>query len=106
YGVCATCQQPTWYFNYVRYEPQGAGVQFAHGKVVAIFTLWSPSSWRTSAGLRIGEPARRIKALYGQLPTERCAAYDAYALVRARNVTAFYVVNRKVWGFGLSLPSV
>jgi len=106
HGVCAACARPTWYYNYTRYEPQGAGVEFSRGRVAAIFTLWSPTGWRTSAGLRVGDLATRISALYGRLPLEQCSTYDAYALVRAGSVTAFYVVNGKLWGFGLSLPSV
>ena len=106
FGVCTGCAQTTWYYNYTRYQPQGAGVEFAGTRVRALFTLWSPTGWRTTRGLRIGDPAARITALYGPLALERCGNYDARVVIRARSVTAFYVVRGKVWGFGLMRPSV
>jgi len=106
FGVCTTCARPTWYYNYTRYQPQGAGVEFTGGHVDAIFTLWSPTGWRTTQALRIGDPAVRITALYGPLALERCGTYDARLLIRTRSVTAFYVVAGKVWGFGLMGPAV
>ena len=106
FGVCSGCARPTWYYNYTAYEPQGAGVAFAGRHVVQLFTLWSPTGWRTPQGLRTGDVARRISALYGRLSLVRCSGYDAYELIRARSVTSFYVVDGKVWGFGLSRPAV
>jgi hypothetical protein len=106
FGVCAGCARPTWYYNYTAYEPQGAGVSFAGKHVVQLFTLWSPTGWRTPQGLRTGDPATRMRALYGRLSSVTCNGYDAYELVRPRSVTSFYVVNGKVWGFGLSRPAV
>ena len=106
FGVCTDCPRTTWYYNFTRYAPQGAGVEFAGTHVAAIFTLWSPTGWRTAEGLRTGDPAARITALYGQLSLQRCDTYDARVLIRAHSVTAFYVVGRKVWGFGLMRPSV
>ena len=105
FGVCAGCARPTWYYNYTAYEPQGAGVAFAGRHVVRLFTLWSPTGWRTAQGLRTGDPATRIRALYGRLSSVRCTGYDAYELVRPRSVTSFYVVRGRVWGFGLSRPA-
>jgi hypothetical protein len=106
YGTCTSCPHTTWYFNYARYQPQGAGVEFRNARVVAVFTLWSPSGWRTSAGLRTEEPAARITRLYGALPRATCGTYDAYLQTRANVTTVFYVFDGKVWGFGLSRPWV
>ena len=106
FGVCTDCARPTWYYNYTAYEPQGAGVAFAGRHVVQLFTLWSPTGWRTPRGLRTGDPASRISDLYGRLSFVRCSGYDTYELGRAHSVTSFYVVNGKVWGFGLSRPAV
>ena len=106
FGVCSGCARPTWYYNYTAYEPQGAGVAFAGRHVVQLFTLWSPTGWRTPQGLRTGDLAGRIAALYGRLSLVSCSGYDAYELIRARSVTSFYVVDGKVWGFGLSRPAV
>jgi hypothetical protein len=106
HGVCANCRRTTWYYNYARYEPQGAGVEFSRGRVAAVFTLWSPKGWRGPRGLRLGDPADRIRAAYGLLPMEHCTNYDAYAIVAQRNVTVFYVFANKLWGFALTRPSV
>jgi hypothetical protein len=67
FGVCAGCARTTWYYNYTAYEPQGAGVAFAGRHVIQLFTLWSPTGWRTEQGLRTGDPATRITTFYGRL---------------------------------------
>ena len=81
-------------------------MEFRDARVVAVFTLWQPSGWRTNAGLRTDEPASRITRLYGSLPRANCGTYDAYLQTRVNVTTAFYVFNAKVWGFGLSRPWV
>ena len=106
FGRCRGCRFPTWYFTYRRYAPQGVGVELRRGRVAGLFTVWSPPGWHTPVGLRIGDPSSRIGELYGRLSFVRCSGYDAYELGRARSVTSFYVVNGKVWGFGLSRPAV
>jgi hypothetical protein len=69
--------------------------------VVAVFTLWAPPGWRTSAGLRIGEPALRLQATYRPLRRTRCRGYDAYALPGSGTRSVVYVVDGEVWGFAL-----
>ena len=101
HGVCRSCRQTTWYFTYRRFEPQGAGVELRQGRVAALFTLWQPAGWRTSRGLRLGDEASRVRALYGPLPRTRCAGYEALTLRRGRTSTVFYVLRDEVWGFGL-----
>jgi hypothetical protein len=101
FGVCRGCPNLTWYFNYRRYRPQGAGVSFRNGRVEAIFTLWAPPGWRTPSGLKIGDPASRISQLYGPLSRTPCGQYSALILPMAGGVNVFYVSNRKLWGFGL-----
>ena len=101
FGVCRDCREPTWYFNYRRGEPQGVGVSFRRGRAVALFTLWSPTGWRTSRGLQVGDPAARIAGLYGPLLRVSCGTYAASTLRRGRTTTAIYVVDEQVWGFGL-----
>jgi hypothetical protein len=105
-GVCRGCRQPTWYYNYAAYEPQGAGVEFRGRRVIALFTLWSPTGWRTSQGVRAGDPATRIAAVYGPLTRLSCGAYDAYLLPRGRTTTVIYAVGEQVWGFALSRRSL
>jgi hypothetical protein len=106
FGRCRGCRFPTWYFTYRRYAAQGAGVELRGGRVAALFTLWSPPAWQTRQGLRIGDPSSRVGALYGPLARRDCRGYYAFVLRQPRALTVFYVVADKVWGFGLSRPSV
>lgn len=104
FGVCRSCARTTWYFNRRPFEPQGAGVELRGNRVAAVFTLWAPPGWRTTRGLRIGEPAARVTTLYGPLPQRNCGVYSALTLRRGGTVTAFYVLDEEVWGFGLLRP--
>jgi len=102
YGRCRDCARPTWYFTYRRYKPRGAAVQFNRSRVEAIFTLWAPRGWRTTTGLKIGDDVTRITSLYGTLARTDCPGnYYALTLPTRGGVNAFYVVNEKVFGFGL-----
>lgn len=101
FGVCRDCAEPTWYFNYRRFEPQGAGATFRRGRAVALFTLWSPPDWRTSRGLAIGDPAARIAGIYGPLLRVPCTTYYALTIPRGGVTTAIYVFDGQVWGFAL-----
>jgi hypothetical protein len=64
--------------------------------------MWSPPGWRTNRGLKIGDIAARISALYGPLLRTNCGTYSAFTLRGGRTKTSFYVVSGQVWGFGLS----
>lgn len=101
HGVCRSCRRTTWYFNFKKFEPEGVGVEFRRGRAAAIFTLWAPDGWRTSRGLRIGDNAARITAVYGPLPRVECGGYGALTLRGGRAVTVFYVHGTELWGFGL-----
>ncbi|HKP17088.1 MAG TPA: hypothetical protein VJT84_01335 [Gaiellaceae bacterium] len=102
FGRCRNCAQPTWYFTYKQFQPQGAGVAFRTGHAAAFFTTWSPAGWRTDRGVTIGDPAARVTAVYGVLPRVECGTYAALVLRRGRTDTQFYLYDEKVWGFGLS----
>jgi hypothetical protein len=105
YGVCRDCRgRTTWYFNRERFQPQGAGVELRDGRVVAAFTLWKPPGWRTSDGLALGEAEARITEVYGALTRIECGGYSALTMRTRRAVTAFYVFDRSLWGFGLLRP--
>lgn len=106
FGVCTDCAQATWYFNFVAFRPQGAGVEFRDGRVAALFTLWSPPGWRTSGGLVLGDPVAAVTSAFGPLDRRDCRGYYALLLERAGSVTSFYVVDGKLWGFGLSERSL
>ena len=102
YGRCRDCTQPTWYFTYKGFQPQGAGVAFRNGRVTALFTIWAPSGWRTNRDLRVGDPEAQVASLYGYLPRTECGTYAALVLRRGRVDTQLYVYKGTVWGFGLS----
>lgn len=102
HGRCRSCARPTWYFTYKPFEPQGAGVSFRAGGVESFFTIWSPPGWHTDRGLKVGDPAARVTALYGVLPRVECGTYAALVLRRARTSTQIYLYRGQVWGFGLS----
>ena len=104
HGTCRGCRKPTWYFNFQRFRPQGAGVTFDRGRAVAIFTLWAPPGWLTTRGLRIGDEASRVAALHPGLVRVNCGTYYALTLNGRRAVTSIYVHDEQVWGFGLSRP--
>ena len=106
FGVCRGCRRTTWYFNYTPYEPQGAAVEFQTRRVVALYTLWQPTGWRTTQGLRTGDPAAQVASVYGPLTRLDCGTYEAYQLPRGKTLTALYVFGGTVWGFGLSRRSV
>ncbi|MBA2568045.1 MAG: hypothetical protein H0V11_01735 [Actinobacteria bacterium] len=104
HGTCRGCRAPTWYFNFARFEPEGAGVTFRGGRAVALFTIWAPKGWRTDRGLKIGDDASRATTLYRGLVRIACGTYYALTLNGANAVTSIYVHDEKVWGFGLSRP--
>ena len=106
HGRCRGCAYPTWYFNYAPFTPKGAAVEFRGGTVAAIFTVYAPSSWHTPKRLRVGDPEARITKLYGALPRVECGGYYALTLIRNGTTTAFYVVEGKLYGFGLSRVAV
>lgn len=106
FGVCRGCSELTWYFNYIRFAPQGAGVEFRGGRVVSAFTLWAPTGWRTPDGVRIGDGVARLTGIYRGMQVFTCGPYLAYVRRASAAKTVFYVVNAKVWGFAVSRPWV
>jgi hypothetical protein len=103
-GHCRSCRRETLYFNRYAFRPQGVGVELTRGRVDAIFTLWAPAAWRTSLGLRIGEPLIRVAATYPASIHTTCGGYDAYALLGSKAQSVVYVLDGNVWGFGLLQP--
>ena len=74
------CARETWYFNYYAFQPRGAGVEWRNDTAAAVFTIYQPLGWRTRKGLELGDPARRVTALYGPLEVVGCRGYSAYVL--------------------------
>jgi hypothetical protein len=106
YGVCDGCAETTWYFTYRPYAPEGVGVTFRRGHVVAVFTLWRPPGWRTADGVRLGDEVSRVTGRYGRFAEASCGSYSGISVRRGSSVTVFYVVDARLWGFGLLRPSV
>ena len=103
HGTCRGCTDATWYYNYKAFTPTGAGVSFRHGKVSAVFTLWSPLGLHAGT-LAIGDAKEELTSRYGAAIHVPCSLYDAYLVTRKRVTTVFYVYDGKLWGFGL-IPS-
>lgn len=101
FGRCKGCASETWYFNYEAFTPKGAGVEFKDGRAEAVFTLWEPSGWRTTKGLRTGEPAARVTTVYGSVTRAECGTYSALVLPGRGALSVVYVVSDRVWGFAL-----
>jgi hypothetical protein len=106
YGVCKGCRHETWYFNYYAFQPRGAGVELRGGKVAAIFTLYQPAGWRTNRGLRLGDFEERATSLHGSLIRRQCGGYSVLLLPGRNATTAFYVLDDRLWAFGLYRPGM
>jgi hypothetical protein len=100
HGTCRGCARTTWYFTYEAFTQPGLGVEFRNGGVDAVFTIWSPPGWRTRDGLTLGAPAKSVPPLQ----VVPCRRYRALVARVPDAVTAYYVANGKLWGFGLLGP--
>jgi hypothetical protein len=106
YGVCRGCTVTTWYFNYFAFQPRGAGVELRRGRVAAVFTLYQPPGWRTTRGLVLGDSVARVTSVYGALVRRECGGYAVLELPGRGAVTGFYVLDDRLWAFGLFRPGV
>jgi len=101
YGVCDHCAATTWYFTYKRFDQHGLAVELSGGRVSAVYTLWQPSGWRTAAGLRLGVDEGQLTNSVGALISVACSGYDARVADGGHGRSVYYVVQGKLWGFGL-----
>jgi hypothetical protein len=101
YGVCNPCATTTWYFTYKRFDQHGLAVELTDGRVSAVYTLWQPSGWRTTAGLRLGVVEGQLTKSAGPLISVVCSGYDARVADGTHARSVYYVVQGKLWGFGL-----
>jgi hypothetical protein len=106
YQLCKYCVDPTWLYEYRGAEPLGAAVRFEHGKVVAAFSLGSPTGWRTTDGLYMGDPIADVYVHYKNTGTTRCIGFDAVTARTGRVITAFYSAAGVIYGFAIVLPSM
>jgi hypothetical protein len=101
YGVCRGCARPTWYFTYRPFTQPGLGVELTGGRVSAVYTLWQPTGWHGPKGLVLGASEDAVNARLGPLLPIACAGYAALVHDTAGVRTAYYVLNGRLWGFGL-----
>jgi hypothetical protein len=106
FTTCKYCSDATWLFEYRVGEPLGAAARFENGRVVAVFTLGSPSGWKTVKGLNIGDPINNVFQYYPKTGTVRCIGFDAVTIRTGNVVTAFYSAAGVVYGFALVAPSM
>jgi hypothetical protein len=101
YGLCRGCPHRTWYFTYRRFEAHGLAVELTRGRVSAVYTVWQPAGWHGPKGLRLGAYAAQVTAATGPLLSLDCAGYTVLAQDSGATRTAYYLVNQRLWGFGL-----
>jgi hypothetical protein len=101
YGVCRGCATTTWYFTYKPFTRSGLAVELARGRVAAVWTIWRPSGWHAAKSLRLGALQEQVDAVAGPLVPLVCAGYDVLTRDDAGIRTAYYIVDGKLWGFGL-----
>jgi hypothetical protein len=105
-GVCRGCARRTLYFTYARFDQVGTGAEFVRGRAVALYTLWSPTGWRTDRGVRLGDPELRVVSEHRGLSRTECGHYEALSARRGRVVTVFWFRDGILWAFGIQRPSV
>jgi hypothetical protein len=101
YGVCSACATTTWYFTYKKFDQHGLAVELTGGRVSAVYTLWQPSGWRAAKGLRLGVVEAQLTTSTGPLVSVVCPGYDARVADGSRARSVYYVLQGKLWGFGL-----
>ena len=101
YGTCRDCPRRTWYFTYAPFDKHGLAVEFTGGRVSGLYTLWRPAGWHASHDLRLGSPTLAAHRLAGASRTVVCHGYEALVRTTPRASTAYYLVNGRLWGFGL-----
>jgi hypothetical protein len=89
-------------------DPVGAGVQFAGGKVVAVFTLGITFGWRTTTGIKVGQMLNNANGKVSDgSKWLSCAGYGAEATPNGHGaVTSILTLGPSVYGFALTRPSV
>src|SRR5262245_15828346 len=101
YGTCRGCPRRTWYFTYAPLDKQGLAVEFTGRRVSGLYTLWRPPGWHAPHKLGFGSSALAVHRLTGASRTVLCRGYEALVRNSARASTAYYLLNGRLWGFGL-----
>jgi hypothetical protein len=98
---CRGCPATTWYFTYKVYDAHGLAVELTNGRVSGIYTLWQPPGWRGPGGLGLGAHEAQVVSAAGPLVTVKCPYYDVLVRDSSGARTAYYIVNDKLYAFGL-----
>jgi hypothetical protein len=101
HGVCEGCSTTTWYFTYAKFTQSGLAVELRRGRVSAVYTVWQPPGWRGPDGLRLGAVEAQVTKDAGPLIPIACPGYTALVDDAQGVRTAYYVLDGKLWGFGL-----
>jgi hypothetical protein len=101
YGTCRGCSRRTWYFTYAPLDKHGLAVEFTGGKVSGLYTLWRPAGWHAPHKLGFGSSVLAVHRRTGASRTVTCRDYEALVRDSAKARTAYYLVDGRLWGFGL-----
>ena len=101
YGTCRGCSRRTWYFTYGYLDKHGLAVEFRRGRVSGVYTLWRPAGWHAPHKLGFGSSVLAVHRRTGASRTIRCGDYEALVRDSAHARTAYYLVDGRLWGFGL-----
>jgi hypothetical protein len=71
------------------------------GRVSGVYTLWRPAGWHAPHKLGFGSSVARRHRLTGASRTVTCKDYEALVQDSAHARTAYYLLNGRLWGFGL-----
>lgn len=101
HGICDGCPTPTWYFTFGKFTQSGLAVELRHGRVSAVYTIWQPPGWRGPHGLQLGAVEAQVTTIAGPLLPVTCPGYTALVHDEHEVRTAYYILDGKLWGFGL-----
>jgi hypothetical protein len=131
--VCTKCgSNLVWLFEYPGSEPLGAAIKFGvpassgvtaastakagsktttpppklnpAAKVVAVFTLGSPTGWGTK-GAMMFDPVSNVYNLFGNTGDAQCIGYDALTVRIGGSTMSFYTASGVIYGYALTAPS-
>ena len=129
--VCTKCgPNLVWLFEYPGAEPLGAAIKFGvpatsgaaltstksgskttappkldtAAKVVAVFTLGSPTGWGTK-GAMMFDPVSNVYNLFGNTGDAQCIGYDALTVRIGASTMSFYTASGVIYGYALTAPS-
>jgi len=101
YGICRGCPRRTWYFTYRPFDRHGLAVELTRGRVSGAYTLWRPAGWHAAHKLGFGTSVLAVHRLTRASRTVTCRDYEALVQDSPGGRTAYYLVNGRLWGFGL-----